>query len=363
MKRVIIHGAINGSNFGDILFAHIFYRATSKLPNTQVRFFESSVLKGGCGAFLRKDLDYYKKLSFKEFLQADTLILMSGGYFGDDQKSLRQTIKRWYRYFLPARIMQILGKKTYVLGVGGGPIHSVILRKIAVNVLNRSEYISFRDEETNSYFIANGMVKEATVNSDTAQILVPEHVNISENIKNLRTSVRKEKILLVHLLPSEARDKLISETLIPGINAFLKNHREYGVICSFDGLSGSISPEETLSFKNIESDNKVSYCYNSSAEMCELIGSVDFIVTCKLHVGIVGASLEKSVVAFPFHREKVERYYKQIGESNRCTHMSKIKTEQVLPILEEYHNRKIFLPAEIREAAWGNLSIIETISK
>ena len=39
--NIVIHGAINTSNFGDVLFAKMFYSACSDLPDSNVDFVQS----------------------------------------------------------------------------------------------------------------------------------------------------------------------------------------------------------------------------------------------------------------------------------------------------------------------------------
>lgn len=359
MKQIVIHGATNGSNFGDILFARIFYNACAALPDMKVNFLETRLLGEGCGDFLRKDLDYKGKMSVKDWFRMDTFILMSGGYFGDDKKGFKQSIKRWYRYFLAARIMQILGKDIYILGVGGGPIFSSFLRREAVKLINGARYVSFRDEETRQYFAEYGVTKDVTVTSDTAQILCPEKIDVSPKIKALCNSIQKPRIILLHLIPNKESDNTINELIIPIINKFLKNHEEYGVICCFDGYFSDVSPSDTLAYKQICTENKASYDYCSSIELCELIKSVDFVITFKLHVGIVGASFSKSVASFPFHREKVERYYRQIGEIGRCKHINKYSSKEFEYVIERYYDKPIILDHEIREKALQNIAVIK----
>ena len=104
--------------------------------------------------------------------------------------------------------------------------------------------------------------------------------------------------------------------------------------------------------------NTVGYKYSTSHDLVSLLNECDLVITTKLHVGILSASLGKSVLAFPTHREKVERYYKQIGESGRCLSLKKVNYDIVFNMLENYHDKKIVLSNEILKKAMKNLEYI-----
>ena len=143
--RVMLQGYLQGANFGDILFAHMFYDKCKSL-GFDVDFYQYKDY--GIGDFCRKELGYTRHNSYLRNYKADALILISGGCLWDDRNRKGETRKRFYRYVLPARLYQMMGKPVYCLGVGGGPVDSRFLRYEIVKMLNNASVIQFRDEAT-----------------------------------------------------------------------------------------------------------------------------------------------------------------------------------------------------------------------
>lgn len=80
--KIILHGATNGSNFGDYLFADIFWRRLKEVNSEGENiFFE--FLKYGISDFFKKNLEYKYEFKKKDIFDADLLIYFSGGYFGE----------------------------------------------------------------------------------------------------------------------------------------------------------------------------------------------------------------------------------------------------------------------------------------
>lgn len=359
-KRIVIHGATNFSNFGDMLFAHLFYRECEKIPDCEPFFLQMRY--AGIGNHLREELGYTKNLSFSEFLKADAMVLMSGGYLGDDAKTIKNNIKRYFRYIFPARLFQLRGKPVYVLGVGGGPVQSRLLRKVIVKLLNNAKVIYVRDEETKEYFAGYGVKKRMLTTSDTAQVITREMLPSLNGEKELRAFFQERKVVFVHLVNGRQADALLAARVIPALNAFLEKHANYGVIVGMDGICGE-GVESLGAFKAIRCEKVYYSPYTNSWQLCALLNWVDFVITPKLHVGIVSATLGKPVVSFPIHREKTQRYYRQIGQAERSIHIGELTVEKALLQMETYHNTPIHISPEITEKAKENLRVLHAVPK
>ena len=352
--RIVIHGATNGTNFGDILFGHLFYRKCQQVGHVDVDFL--NMRKYGIGNFLRRELDYSRKLSAKDYLKADMLVMMSGGYLGEDKVSWLLSIKRYFRYILPARLFQLQNKPVLILGAGGGPIDRGFLRRATVRLLNKAALVHVRDEETRDYFVRYGVKRDMVVTSDTAQVITKECVPELQD-EELRQFCNERKVIFVHAVTGAADEKF-AEIVIPALNRFLADHAEYGVVFGSDEWYSHKTMTELKSYQALKAKHIRLAVYRSSWQLCALLSNVDFVVTAKLHVGIVSASIAKSVVSFPIHREKTQRYYRQIGEENRSIHLSKATQEQAYALLNRYHDVPIILSEEIRKKASMNLEAI-----
>lgn len=359
MKALIV-GATFNSNFGDLLFSHLFYDKCREVGFERVSFWQwpEHVLCDFC----RKELDYHEKLSLWQALRYDVLILQSGGMMGEPWFSRYTTKLRFLRFVLPCLIFTLLRKPVYVLGSGGSPIYAGWLRRLMVFVLNHAEYIAVRNQETHDYYKQAGVKNTIHVTSDTAQVITAACLPELGIEPELEDFMRDHKLLLLQFSYSELSDEMAAEKLAPAINRFLNEHPEYRVILATDKVTDRSALENSKTKNALLSDRVKIYHYCDSWQLAALINRMDVIITTTLHVGIVGSSLGKSVLSFSLFYDKAKRYYKQIGEECRCLSLREINAQEAYAQLQTYWDKPILLPAHLRELAASNLSKIEEIA-
>ncbi len=353
--NIVIHGAINSSNFGDVLFARMFYDACRKASGINVDFVQ--IPKFGVGEFVRNETGYSRRLGRFAYLKSDVLVLMSGGYLGLDKTKKYDVLHLYARFIMPARLFQLLRKPVYIIGVGGGPIDSKWLRDRIIRLVDKSKRVIVRDEETKKYFLDYGSKANIEVTADTAlsyDLTTIQQLDDTELISKFHG----KKMLFFHSeLPS---DKVMAEKIVPSLNIFLESHPEYGVVFGYD-YETKETLENTLCWQKIECETKHIFHYHSVDQMLALLSTVDCVMTPKLHIGIMGSLFGKSVLSFPVHREKTQRFYRQIGYPERCIHISVIDKNTVLNQLNLYHDKKIIIPEEIIERSKANLMFVKDL--
>lgn len=356
-KIVVVHGATNTSNFGDVLFASIFMQRLERNNHVTPYFLEMP--RFGVGDFVRKELNYTRHITKKEEREADVLVYMSGGYFGDNKKSLIGEFRRWMRYVAYGQYMSKRKKDILICGVGGGPLYSIWLRKKVVQVMNASRYISMRDEQSKQYFLEAGVNTPIESTADTALSIHKEDLPLLDEGKELDILFGVKKRLVIHLVMDKEADQMFVLKIVPAVKRFLKERKDFGIIFVTDSV---------CDYTNLESYNALkfepltySYKYKLAWQLCALLNSADAVITMKLHVGIVSATLGKSVVSFPMHQHKTKRFYTQIGESGRCTQLSNIDEQKAYEMMNTYIDKKISVPDNLRKEAEKNLLILDTI--
>lgn len=358
--KVLIVGATFNSNFGDLLFSHLFYDKCKEVGFEKVSFWQwpQHVL---CD-FVRKELDYQEKITLWQALRYDVLIMQSGGMMGEPRYSRQTTKLRFLRFVLPCLLFTLLRKPVYVLGSGGSPIYASWLRRMMVFVLNHVQYIAVRNQETSDYYKQAGVKNTIHVTSDTAQIISSEclpELNVDPELADFMAG---HKLLLLQFSYTKPYDEIVAEKLSPAINTFLNEHPDYRVILATDKVI-DIQTLENSKVKNaLLQDRMRIYNYHNSWQLAALIHKMDVVVTTTLHVGIIGSSLAKSVLSFSLFYDKAKRYYKQIGEEGRCLPLREISAQQAYAQLQTYYDKPIKLPAHFRELAATNLNKIEEIA-
>ena len=114
--------------------------------------------------------------------------------------------------------------------------------------------------------------------------------------------------------------------------------------------------EEEESFEKYD-DNIVRYLVSS----IRVTEDMDLIITPKLHVGIIGAALGKSVVSFPEHAYKTSRFYANINEEGRSMRLECVNQDEALRMMEKYAAVPITIDKNVRKLAMENLIPLHSI--
>lgn len=353
--KIIIHGSVFTDNFGDVLFSDMFYSRLKKNGN-EVYFL--GIPKIGISDFAKKEINYKEKCTLRNLLTAKVVVMLSGGYLGEDAISFKNTIVRYIKYILPIRVFELLKKKVYIIAVGGGPLNNSFLRYSCVKALNKATYLSVRDEETYQYFKGYGVKNNMIITSDTAQSITKAYCN---GFKMNYCVNNGSKYIFLHYVNNQSVDEEMAEKVIPALNRFLMEHNDYGVIVGTDVKVEYSDVLNSKTYSHLNSNDKTIFEYNSVKELCGLLSSIDFVVTPKLHVGIVAASFGKSVISFPIHREKTGRYYRQIGEEQRSIKLSEVNENIVYSQLSCYYDKPIIIPDSLIRQANANIELLDSI--
>lgn len=353
--KVLLVGATFNSNFGDLLFSHLFYNKCKEVGFERVSFWQWP--KHVLCDFVRNELGYHENISIWEALKYDALILQSGGMMGDRINNRSAAKLRFIRYFIPTLLFTLMRKPVYILGCGGGPLYSSPMRKMAKFIWNRASRITVRDVETRDYFQATGVTREIEVTSDTAQVITPQQLPPFEKSTDLDNYLKGRKILLFVAQPLH-KEYPQQKDVLSAIQEFIQIHPEYALVVTTD------KAEESARIKNYFLENEHDYWlynYHDCYQLASLINCASVVVTHGLHIGIVGASLGKSVLSFAYYYSKTHRYYKQIGERERCIPLADVTQSLVLSQLEKFHSTPIVISPNIRALASKNIDIISEI--
>ena len=345
--KVLLNGATGGTNFGDYLFAEIFNQEVSKnVGKENVFWYESRYCMSD---FYKRHLNYEtKKYKLREI---DALICVSGGYFCGNDKRIRDYIIRYLRYF--HLCVRCIRRKIpiAIIGVEVSKPKLKLMEKIERFILKESSLVVVRNEESYNQLLNYG-IKNGICTADTAHIISADFCDafsLPENIARL-----KKRKLFFHI---QASCMEVAYKMLDAVNVFLANHEEYDVVLGLDQYIREKNFLDDFS-KKVRCRNVVVYNYDNPIELCKVLSNMDFILTPKLHVGIIGATFSKSVLSFSDHSEKICRFYNQLNESGRSLSMCDFSTEKAVEMMEVYHLRSLNVPQKTIEKSKLNLKIM-----
>ena len=353
-KNILLHGATNcnSSNYGDFIYADMIYQHF-KNNNYHVKFYQPS-------SFFKKYLPKYDENSFKTNL-FDTLVYIPGGYFGEGHNStFKDNIIQFIR-FMPIGIYSVIfKKKIIILAIGASPLKNILLKRSVKFIGNHSSLITTRDDE--SYYCLKKLCNLDKIFNCGDLILTynpKKNMNYTDKINKIIEETKTRKIIIIHYNHDIVALKKFADALITFDKEHNKNNEFVYVVTNDSILENGIQM-----FKLFNSYfNKARYFeYTSPYELSALIDLSSIIITSKLHVGVIGCMLNKSVISIACHYEKTKRFYNQINESERFISLYDCTSEDVYNVINLYYNKKVNINKKLVENSnitWKKLEIEE----
>ena len=346
LKKIMVHCSTNAgtSNFGDVLFAEMVLRHLQD-NGFKASFFDLS-------NYVNKYLYETKGLRQEKISvqEADAVLYFAGGYFGEKKRErIDRSIRHYQRFMRFGRIALMYNKPIAVIGIGAGPALWYPSKRIVTKVCNESTIITTRDIESADFLKSIGVNSKIVVCSDIAQTY---HLPIHHQIKGVVLDDTAEYIFL-----HTNYQKDVSELFALSVKAYISNHPNIKVLIGADNVVDISEAVEVA--KTILGENRVMiYTYTEPDDLCAVLAKCKLILTYKLHVGIISATLGKSVIALAKH-EKIQRYYDQIGEPHRCINFTGCTTKDVEEHVESYYGKGINLSPLIISRANQNWELLD----
>lgn len=330
MNRVYVHGSFMTDNFGDFLLYEVTRRSLiAKFSDIEV------VARNVSPAYDR--FTGVKRVSLRSVRKVEFAVFTGGGYFGGPGGFAANLLYlvEFLRFHLPAIAVVLVRRIPYtIVGVGVGPIRSLILRRIAGVLFRNARSVTVRDQESRAY-----VVDKLRVNREVAVVpdlvigiddgVLPELANMSVDANGRR--YRLGLHLVTRPTPGDAHARVIK-----GVNAALKSvEQNPSVVVMLCDQYGSKQTSRALERgAMIEGADVEVHEYTSPWTLIDDIAACDVVVTDKLHVGIVAVKLGKPVLSVASHR-KALRFYRQSGRERFCLPLSAVEVGQVAALLED----------------------------
>lgn len=314
LQKIIVHGAFQNENFGDLLILKIFIdKILTVSPG-------SIVLGSNVGDQAVKETGIERASFFDIINPAIPVIFCGGGYFGERDKRVGVwAVNLIIRHLRIGLISRLVGRKYAVLATGFGPLSKAWYRSPTMFFLKKAALIRFRDVESLNYYSTYGGAN-AKLAADCVLSTTRSELYGFAGVSREANGTKTQKVLVIHI-PGGLADKAERLKLAGYVSNIVKQEQFSGDLCikllSDNGLGKS--PDFFSWFPGVKCEV---YPYASLAEVVSILDSSDYIITTKLHVGICGAVLGKSVLSYAAH-QKTKRFYTQIGRPELCVEMYK----------------------------------------
>lgn len=341
MINVLIHGATNwgSSNFGDVIYADQVARfVLDRLNVASVQMAEPS-------DFVAKVAPYATSNGLT-VSNSDALVYIPGGYFGEGHAAGLLDNSIHFLRFFPVGLRAAMRKTPIaIIGVGAGPIRSSLLKTPIRIICSHAETIVVRDTESRLALERLGVSNVIESFDPILSINLESCRKQNEQFRKLRRGNPDKKTLFVHFNHSELATHVFGDAAA----SFLKTHPDYMIVTSFDQQFKN--PEERMARFFDYVPDAIAIDYSNPYELIDVLKECNLVLTCKLHVGVVAAMYQKSVICAAEHPEKSQRFYDAIGEHERCVSLYESGASKVKELLDRYEGAPTVIPGELYKKA------------
>lgn len=314
-KLLAIHGALEIDNFGDVLLGRIFcdwareagweVTVPSAAPKVAVQLGD---------------------LVTANYQNADKILYIGGGYFGEPPRSFLGKLRwggRMIRLHLsPTRKARKMGVPFAIIGVGAGPVTNPIAKRALYRFLEAAEIVAVRDVESAEFVQLTGVSKEPDITADAALSLHggTRTAKSEDSFKYLKEMANGRRILVLH--PAKRSDDSLASSVIFHALSRVTLPDNLMIVSVSDQRGTGGAEEQKLASQEIKAlwPHALDIPYAGVDQLIGILAAADYVVTTKLHVGIVATALGRQVLAFPAHT-KTARFYRQVGLDNCCVHI------------------------------------------
>lgn len=346
--KILLNGATGGTNFGDFLFAKMFQEQVAEMVGMENTYWYQSPLT--YSEFFEKRLGNSQKYKLKDM---HALVCISGGYFCGNDRNWKDYIIRYLNYFSVCLRCISKGIPYGIFGVEVGISKSKRLQAVQEKVLKHAQIVTVRNSA--SYACAKKLgVKNLMCTADT--VFAMEN-SLFADIQLEEAFAENGKKILLHINKKKLNGP-IKTKVVPVINSFLEKHPQYSVVIAPDQLDEEQDEAMESIAQMLNCDRIIKSRYEDPLKLCKVIDAVDMVITTKLHVGIVGAKLGKSVISFSGHTEKIRRLYEELGVPERTMALDALNEETGLAMLERFYNIPMEIPQSVVDSAKNNMESV-----
>jgi polysaccharide pyruvyl transferase WcaK-like protein len=293
------------SNFGDVLLRDLMEK---HLKNNS---FVSDVYTINAKNF-GIHVSIFGKLKFLISLvfKSDIIIFGGGGYLestgaGYSNKFILSS------FYMVCLVCRILNKPYYIFGPGVGPKVEGFSGKLIKKICSGAKRVIVRDNESKDLLLSLEVKREIEVLVDGALILLNEStINVNVNNK-----------IAIHLMLHPNEIEAHASKLIKFINSIPAKYD-----LTFISDNGPFVHDSEI-IDNISRDCHLLTC-NDNEIFKNFISTCEYLITTKLHVGIVGFSLGAKVFN-AYRHPKCLRFYKQINAINNSYALKELTSENL----------------------------------
>jgi len=307
---IVVHGSYFANNFGDTLLVKIVCDELASIVGREKIFLAIP------GDRAEQKSIGYPVIPKRMEKDVTHVVYAGGGYFGEPSGNVvmktRWSLRNYYRHI--AWLKKFPDAEVGIFGVGYGPISIKWFRRNVSKVISRARFVYFRDDESIAYYKEYGGEKFVNKCVDFALGINRNHIARTKDVIGVHLPGLGEPALESALRP--LRDHIINKE----VDVIFDNP-----ISNFEAVSNRIAS----ALRTIGAAKVTIRPYVDFESLIGLLTGYEYVITNKLHVGIVTIALGGKVLSIPTHN-KTQRLYRQLGLQDYCIPVDEMNDEALL---------------------------------
>jgi polysaccharide pyruvyl transferase WcaK-like protein len=328
--EIAIHGSYYARNFGDTLIISIIVDWVKEIyPDSTINL-----------PFCSSDEEAKEIMGSNEYLidptlkNSKVLIFGPGGYFGQPNFSFLRTnywfLRNYKRHLFWNNRLFAKDIPYFIIGTGVGPLTNFFFRNKVRKLFSKAKLVAVRDITSFNY-LKQWNVDMSNINLTT---------DVALSVENSKINNKSKGLLGLHFPGTTLNNYNKSDLFL----SFLKIiNNDFEIVIIEDGPGQYHTKDEKSIYNKIRRSNDFNVDvleYNNPKVLIENLAKLDYIITSKLHVGILGYALKKQVLSIPLHQKTV-RFYKQVKREDFCMNVVDISLNTLLETFELLKNTPV----------------------
>jgi polysaccharide pyruvyl transferase CsaB len=328
-KHVVLSGYYGFDNCGDEAVLLAIIKSLRKLrPDISITVFSGNPAKTTADYEVAA-VSRNKLLPVMRSLLGADLMISGGGSLLQDETSARSPL-----YYLGVlKLAQWLAKKTMVYAQGIGPLRIEKNRKRVVQVFNKCQAITVRDQDSAEDLAAMGLKKPVTVVADPVLTLQPKDIISEPGCR-----------ILQELGLADQQGKKVKPLLVVALRNWKEQNYFTKVAAALDEVVAAgwnvlmvplHFPQDVKAIQGVAREmGQRCYCFGEKIgpqELLSVIKQADLVLAMRLHGLIMAMAAEVPMAALSYD-PKVDRFMKQTG-LDTCLPLDSFTAEELQRVM------------------------------
>ena len=327
--KIAVYGAWHVKNFGDVLLFDLYCQIIREVyPECTIVALENSDALDDANVMSNENVTQFTD-GMQVLKECNLMVYLGGGYFQEPNVSYLKRFK-WglnipRKHIVPALYAKYYDVPIRVIGVGVGPITNPVSNLLVRLLYRATDKAAVRDLESRKFF---------SNKSRESVRVIPDLGLYTKEMMGIKSGKKSNKIG-VHLYEAPSKDRRLHEV----VRLMKKIKEEESHKIYFVKDKGGQDRRQLRALKEVNNLIEGQIEYSSPNQFVSDLNCLDTIITNKLHVGIVGVSLGKTVISLPYH-SKTRRFYSQIGRPDLCLDLNNYTSEDIYKLMNQEKSKK-----------------------